>query len=162
MLLSQRPDPREKTSHNPWSKCACVWIFRWIVYQLLFVNHSSPLSFFRHGRSLSFEILGPWCVQLLFLIMSNFYFFIMLFWACLSFLFELPMSFFLGIITWRGLSWITWSFILWDNMDGWVKCSCATSSVEIGKYVWSVRGLDHESMKCISQRVTTIWQKSMR
>ena len=47
-------------------------------------------------------------------------------------------------------------FYLWDDMYGWMKCSCATSSVEIGKYMWSVHDLGHESMKCISQRVTTI------
>ena len=32
-------------------------------------------------------------------------------------------------------------------MDGWRACFCATSSVEVGMYMWSVRDLDHESMK---------------
>ena len=38
----------------------------------------------------------------------------------------------------------------------WAKCSYATPDVEVGKYMWSVRDLDHGNMKCISQRVTTI------
>ena len=47
-------------------------------------------------------------------------------------------------------------FYLWDDMYGWMKCSCATSGVEVGKYMWSVRDLDHGNMKCISQRIATI------
>ena len=78
MLLSQRPDPKKKTSHNPWSRCACVSIFQWIVYELLFMNRPFLFSFFGHGRSLCFEIAGPSCVQPLFfeyldLRVSNFF-----------------------------------------------------------------------------------------
>jgi hypothetical protein len=47
-------------------------------------------------------------------------------------------------------------FILWNEMDGWVESFCATSDVEVGMYGWSVRDLDHESMKSFSQRSQTI------
>jgi hypothetical protein len=33
-------------------------------------------------------------------------------------------------------------FYFRDDMYGWVKCSCTTSDVEVGKYLWSVRDLD--------------------
>jgi hypothetical protein len=32
-------------------------------------------------------------------------------------------------------------------MGVWMACSCATSSVEAGMYMWSVHDFDHESMK---------------
>ena len=41
-------------------------------------------------------------------------------------------------------------------MYEWVERSCATSDIEVGKYMWSVRDLDHGNMKCISQRIATM------
>ena len=44
----------------------------------------------------------------------------------------------------------------------WIKCSCTTSSVEVGKNMWSVRDLDHGSMKCISQKGSQQFDKAQR
>jgi hypothetical protein len=31
--------------------------------------------------------------------------------------------------------------------DEWMACFCATSNVKVGMYMWSVRDIDHESVK---------------
>jgi hypothetical protein len=49
------------------------------------------------------------------------------------------------LILWMN-GWSAW-YLLVYKLSMWWRC---------------VRDLDHESMKCISQRVTTIWQNSMR
>ena len=49
-----------------------------------------------------------------------------------------------------------------DGIYEWVECSCATSSVEVGKYMWSVRDLDHGNMKCISQKWSQQFDKAQR
>jgi hypothetical protein len=47
--------------------------------------------------------------------------------------------------------------------NGWMgEMFCATSNIEVSLYGWSVRDLDHESMKSFSQRLQTIWQSSMQ
>ena len=62
-VAKSKTGSKGETSHKPWSRCACVWIFGWMVYELLSWTISLLYSFFfGHGLSLSFSpfFLNTW------------------------------------------------------------------------------------------------------
>ena len=160
--LSQRPDPKEETSHKPWSRCASVWIFLVDGGWNSFIWILSLINFFWYG------------LYFLFLLCFSFsFFFWHALWVCgipslgmhlfslcffympcghVSYLLRVCIFYFflyspyiMMITLERDKHGTTWSFFCgW--MDGWMD----------------VRDLDHGHMKWFSQRVTTIWQSSMR
>ena len=137
-----------ETSHKPWSRCASVWNF---CGRYMYSFHELFLSyFFGHGLTFFWNTLD--------LHVSIFLFF--LFW--------IPLTFMCPEIFFNSPCLCNLERIAMNNMEfifcgmEWAKCSCATPDVEVGKYMWSVRDLGHGNMKCISQRVTTIWQSSKR
>ena len=128
MLLSQRPDPKEKQViilDQDVQVCEYFW---WMMYELLFMNHLSPF-FFGHGLSLFFFLfLNTWtfmCPTLFFyyldLHVSNSLFLNMpfehvayLLWVCILYFFFFCIAHILdGNFGERESHGMTWSFILW-------------------------------------------------
>ena len=142
---SKTGSSRRNKSQTLIKMCKCVE-FLWMVNELL--SWAISLLFLWTWANFLLKHIGPSCVKISFLSLLN--------------TLDLHVSNFFSLSFFNSPCLCNLERIAMINMEfifcgmEWAKCSCATPDVEVGKYMWSVRDLDHGSMKCISQRVTTI------
>ena len=103
-----------------------MWIFVWMVYELLFMNYFSLLLL-----DMGYLSFGPSCVQF-----SFFFFWILWTFMCPTFF---SSCFLEHVLYFFSLCPCNLDKIVMNNMDflfcgmGWMKYSCTTPGAEVGK-----------------------------